>query len=265
MGFDIDDIPFSWVRNELKLPMARRRGDRGKTVERIQEWLTLRDTAVVIDGDFGPATEYAVLRFQENHGMAATGVVDDATYSELTSPLVTALTPPATPAATLRQQIAATARLHRDQRPREVGGANRGPWVRVYMEGHDGPGYLWCAGFACFVVRQASWMMGADLPFNSRFSCDALALDSVANNRFVSEAGAVSDLSAFALIAQGCIFVQRRSARDWNHAGIVLNASGSIIETIEGNTNEVGGREGYEVCRRIRSIRNKDFIRFSEG
>ena len=31
--------------------------------------------------------------------------------------------------------------------------------------------------------------------------------------------------------------------------------------TIEGNTNDEGSREGYEVCRRVRGRGSKDFIR----
>jgi len=33
------------------------------------------------------------------------------------------------------------------------------------------------------------------------------------------------------------------------------------FETIEGNTNDEGSPNGYEVCRRIRGYRKKDFIR----
>jgi hypothetical protein len=33
-----------------------------------------------------------------------------------------------------------------------------------------------------------------------------------------------------------------------------------VFETIEGNTNDDGSREGYEVCRRFRSYQKTDFI-----
>lgn len=38
------------------------------------------------------------------------------------------------------------------------------------------------------------------------------------------------------------------------HTGIVEKVEGDIIHTIEGNTNDDGSREGYEVCRRIRKV-----------
>jgi hypothetical protein len=48
------------------------------------------------------------------------------------------------------------------------------------------------------------------------------------------------------------------------HTGFVESVNGDIIHTIEGNSNDDGNREGYEVCRKpggrkISSI--KGFIR----
>lgn len=46
------------------------------------------------------------------------------------------------------------------------------------------------------------------------------------------------------------------------HTGIVENVVGSYIHTIEGNTNDEGSREGFEVCRRIRKLSTiKGFLR----
>lgn len=46
------------------------------------------------------------------------------------------------------------------------------------------------------------------------------------------------------------------------HTGFVERVEGDEIHTIEGNTNDTGSREGYEVCRRIRKIAKcKGFIR----
>lgn len=48
------------------------------------------------------------------------------------------------------------------------------------------------------------------------------------------------------------------------HTGIVEAVSGDTIDTIEGNTNDDGSREGYEVARRSRAISSvKGFLRFS--
>lgn len=45
------------------------------------------------------------------------------------------------------------------------------------------------------------------------------------------------------------------------HTGIVEKIDGSFLHTIEGNTNDTGSREGFEVCRKIRnSLKCKGFI-----
>ena len=46
------------------------------------------------------------------------------------------------------------------------------------------------------------------------------------------------------------------------HTGFVEKVEGNVIHTIEGNTNDTGSREGYEVCRRTRKVEQcKGFIR----
>ncbi len=47
------------------------------------------------------------------------------------------------------------------------------------------------------------------------------------------------------------------------HTGIIERIEGEYLHTIEGNTNDTGSREGYEVCRRIR-LKNKmkGFLRY---
>lgn len=46
------------------------------------------------------------------------------------------------------------------------------------------------------------------------------------------------------------------------HTGLVESVEGDILHTIEGNTNDTGSREGYEVCRRTRHVdKIKGYIR----
>jgi hypothetical protein len=49
----------------------------------------------------------------------------------------------------------------------------------------------------------------------------------------------------------GDIFIQDHG-HGLGHTGIVEKVDGEYVHTIEGNTNDTGSREGYEVCRRIR-------------
>lgn len=47
------------------------------------------------------------------------------------------------------------------------------------------------------------------------------------------------------------------------HTGIIESVNGSTLTTIEGNTNDDGSREGYEVARRQRPVSSaKGFLRF---
>ena len=47
---------------------------------------------------------------------------------------------------------------------------------------------------------------------------------------------------------------------NWAHIGIVEAVQGDAIMTIEGNTNDNGSAEGFEVCRRTRGIKDKDYL-----
>lgn len=154
--------------------------------------------------------------------------------------------------------VVAYAEQHLDQHPREVGGQNRGPWVRLYMEGNEGEEWAWCAGFACFLLRQASEMLNADPPLKPTFSCDELAARARSKQLFISGKHFFDPQS---VITPGCIFLNRRTDTDWTHTGIITAVHKETFETIEGNTNDAGEREGYEVCRRMRGYQNVDFIK----
>lgn len=61
----------------------------------------------------------------------------------------------------------------------------------------------------------------------------------------------------------GDIFIME-FAHGLGHTGFVESVQGDSVHTIEGNTNEDGSREGYEVARRVRKISSiKGFIRLN--
>ncbi|MET0416090.1 MAG: CHAP domain-containing protein, partial [Actinoplanes sp.] len=70
----------------------------------------------------------------------------------------------------------------------------------------------------------------------------------------------VSETEAPAKLTPGSVFLVRRTAGDWTHTGIVTEVRNDTFDTIEGNTNDAGEREGYEVCARTRSYPGKDFL-----
>jgi len=257
------EVKYSWIRKELVLDKQYNKDARGNKVKIIQEWLSLRDFGVAIDGGFGPVTERAVRQFQEEKGLEKTGVVDEVTFKELTRPMLQALTPIPVRSKTYADLVVAYARQHLAEHPREIGGENCGPWVRMYMEGHHGKDYLWCSGFVCFILKQAADTMGISMPFKRSFSCDTLAERAKNSDIFVSEKQLKSGQPSKKEMPAGSLFLSRRASNDWIHAGLVIKFHDDAIETIEGNTNDEGSREGYEVCKRLRGYKKRDFIRIT--
>jgi hypothetical protein len=130
------------------------------------------------------------------------------------------------------------------------------------MNGNEGSEWLWCAGFVSFILKQAFYNMGKNLPFKTSFSCDLLAVNGMAKGRFLRGFKVENQKQ----VRPGVIFLSRRSPTDWVHAGIVtgVELAKGIFYTIEGNTNDEGNREGYEVCMRTRGFINKDFLLVEE-
>lgn len=255
MSIDLDAIPQAWVRRELDLREDLARGKRGKAVQRVQEWLGLADFRTAIDGDYGPATESVVRQFQTKRRLPVDGIVDAVTWEALVTPLLKALKPIAVGSKDLPAMVNAYAKQHLAQHPREIGGQNRGPWVRVYTGGHDGDEWPWCAGFVSFVVKQAAARLGVPSPIKGSVSCDTLAAQAKAAGLFVRD----RDL-ADTVLPEGTIFLNRRTNTDWTHTGFVTRFGAESFDTVEGNTNDEGSRDGYEVCARARGYSKRDFI-----
>lgn len=247
----------AWIREEITFPGEFGKGKRGNAAKRAQEWLCLHGLGLVIDGDFGGVSEETMMRFQFDNALPATGVVDEGTWDALVQPMLSVLVNPLLASVSLGEGIAEFANQHLIPHPREVGGQNAGPWVRLYMKGNEGVNMPWCAGFVSFCMHQASEALMHPMPMGSSFSCDNLANNATGAGLFLSERDATVDQ-----IPTGSIFLRRSDPMDWTHTGIVINAGTALYETIEGNTNDEGSREGYEVCERRRGYSNTDFIVF---
>lgn len=237
--------------NDLQLHNPLRKGDKNGQVKLVQEWLSLHNEGVAIDGDFGSATETAVKEFQAKVRLPETGVVDSSTFKQLIAPMTKTLVEIPIDGRSLGELVLAYAQQHLKQHPREIGGQNCGPWVRLYMDGNEGQAWAWCAGFTCFCLKQACDTLKQKLPITHSFSCDELAAFAKAKGRLVGKNA----------IGPGSFFLVRRTSTDWTHTGIVVSLGDETFKTIEGNTNDNSSREGYEVCGRTRSYAKIDFIR----
>ena len=233
----------------------KRGAPKSMQVQRVQEWLYLHGIRLKIDRDFGPATERCVKEFQKKQGLPETGIVDKKTFNHLVAPMRKALKPIPPNGKSLNQLIVAYARQHIAQRPREVGGQNRGPWVRLYMDGHDGPPWLWCAGFATYPIKQAATELHKSMPVLRSFGVANIANDAKAKHHFL----ALPNATERRRIKPGSLFLERGGPTGYLHTGIVASVNGDTMNTVEGNTNDDGTNNGFEAIARVRGFNHMDF------
>lgn len=249
------------VEKELAFTGELDKGMSGIQVQRLQEWLTFHGFATCVDAQFGDATAHCVAAFQKSRSLNHTGIVDLDTWRELTTPLASAVAPVGVkPGETFPEVVLRCARQHLAVHPIELGGDNRGVWVRTYMNGLDGKDRKWCAGFVTFLLKQACASLHCGSPIPGDFSCDVLAKQAVAAGRFVPETDLANGYKTWGNLGAAQIFLRRKSPNDWTHTGIAFEGAGKVYKTIEGNTNDDGSNNGYEVCSRTGAIVGKDFI-----
>ena len=252
----------------LHLDTTVRRGRRNDQVRLVQEWLCLNEFEVMIDGQFGSATEQAVRDFQGSTGvLPVTGEVDPQTFAMLIRPMAEALRriePPR--GATFGQMVAAYALQHLRNGAREVGGPNRGPWVRLYMHGDQRPRTAavadsWNAGFVSTMVAQAAAALEVGPPIDYHTNVNRLADEAVAAKRLLSGERAVRDIGR---ITTGSLLLLRDGGQrnKWHHSGVVTQAQPRFVRTLEGNSaySVDAPPSGHSVVRQMRSYGNLDFI-----
>lgn len=130
----------------------------------------------------------------------------------------------------------------------EVGGANAGHAVeRIQKRTGNRKGDAWCASY---VAEAGAAFLARRWPLVLSGSCDDLL-------RQARKEGWLKDGPP----AIGDVFLVMRTKTDAIHTGFVTGISRETpgrgphtvaFDTIEGNTNPAGGREGYGVFRRVR-------------
>lgn len=241
------------IARELTWSGPLSRGSRGPEVKRLQEWLTLRGFATALDGDFGPATARQLAAFAKRELLPFDGAASLQILGELTTPLRRAFAFEVE-APTLRETIVAVARMHAAQHPREVGGDNRGPWVRAYC-GRDGADYKWCAGSALSIVHQATAIRDQPSPLGFTLGCDELAELARHAHRLTHDPKSVRAGDLFL-----CYRRTSTGLLDYFHVGIIHEMHAGDMLTFEGNTNDEGSANGYEFVPRARGLEKKDYV-----
>ena len=127
-------------------------------------------------------------------------------------------------------------------------GINKGLDVEKYLKSVGlGGGYSWCMAFVYWNVLQASKKLAIPTPL-------------IKTGGVLAQYNNPKNVKKTAPLA-GDIFIQDHG-KGMGHTGLVEYVVGDSIHTIEGNTNDEGSREGFEVCRRVRKIKScKGFIR----
>jgi hypothetical protein len=126
---------------------------------------------------------------------------------------------------------------------------NRGPAVEYFLRQTGlGPGWPWCAAFVNGVIDIACAVHNVRSPFEGTIR-EAYVQD------YVDFARRKTWLVPFTRAFPGCLFAL------WNddlgryaHIGFVTGVVGQnhLYYTVEGNTNDDGGREGHSVLERER-------------
>ncbi len=128
-------------------------------------------------------------------------------------------------------------------------GSNAGPQVEKYLKSVGlGKGYAWCMAFVFYCSLEASKKKGTILSLKKTAGVMDQWNSKPTLRKSIPEAGDVFIMDF---------------GKGVGHTGLVEKVlSSTTIQTIEGNTNTDGSREGYAVCRRTRSISScKGFLR----
>lgn len=238
------------LRLKKELTVAPGKGPKPRAV---QELLCLAGHSVVVDGKIGPASLAAIAAFRAQKSLGGGAGIDQALMDALAQPLLKALRPIAA-RARFGDTVVAIAEQHRAEHPREIGGANRGPWVRLYMDGNEGPAWLWCAGFVTYLLERAAEAHKQKSPLPHTFSCDTIGMAALQSKTLIRNVN-------LATANPGDLFLIPKTTFDWVHVGIVVGSANGVLVTIEGNTNDDGSREGHEVCKRTRAPAKVDLVK----
>jgi hypothetical protein len=219
---------------------------------------------VEVDGDFGKSTESAVKLFQsqtrdlEGNPLVVDGKLGPISWAVLFAGkgILPQPKPQKHPLLLKALEIAASQIGVLEDPP----GSNRGVMVEKYLASAGCvPGDPWCASFVYWCFNEAAKSLNVNNPLTRTGGC--------LSHWTRTKGGKISCLNATnnaSLIQPGFIFIMDHG-RGKGHTGIVKSVSDGYIQTIEGNTNIEGSREGLgvaELKRKINTI-SAGFIDYS--
>ncbi len=259
----------------MRYPGLLKPGSSGRAVRELQRRLLelgyrvmgQRGKTLTADGDFGPVTEEAVVEFQmqsvdrQGNPLDADGKVGPVTWEVLFDETEVNLVRPR-PGRSRASRLmgraleVALAEVGVREVPRN---SNRGEKVEQYL-GSVGlaPGLPWCAAFAYWCVRKASEAAGYDeVPLVQTGWTPSIWTWARKRESFL-----VPDdvMAADTKLEPGCLFLLHGTVNGTTrvkHVGFVASGDGAFVQTVEGNTNKTGSREGggvYQLRRKVSGI-----------
>lgn len=133
-------------------------------------------------------------------------------------------------------------------------GSNRGPRVDQYniRAGYGPVPVYWCLSLQFFCIDEACKEVGVANPVPRTGDCDTV-LFWARKNGYAFDKPQADDL-----------FMYLSSHTDATHTGAVdrVLGDGSKIQTIEGNSNNDGSRNGYKVVQHERRLAKLEFVRW---
>jgi hypothetical protein len=119
-------------------------------------------------------------------------------------------------------------------------GSNKGPQIEKFLRATDldGDGWPWCAAAVSYWVQQWAKLNGWKGKVPRIAGVSQFPVWAQKNGLKCGYAPKTNDIVIFT----------------FSHIGVVENIGPDWVDTIEGNTNDEGSREGYEVARRRRPL-----------
>lgn len=215
-------------------------------------------------GSFGAKTREAVKQFQATHRdqfgnpLEVDGKIGSITWAILFNQPVAAATVETVETTELAKAALAEAVSNIGVMEKPPG-SNRGPEVDAYLACVScPPGNYWCAGFVYSCFDAASKKLGVKNPLVKTAGC----IDHW--NRSKAKKIATKDaIDNPSLIKPGDIFILDFGGGK-GHTGMVEKVDGGFLNTIEGNSNNDGSRNGIGVFRLRRKINkiSKGFLQY---
>lgn len=139
--------------------------------------------------------------------------------------------------------------------------ANTGEQVDKYLAAVGlKPGYAWCQAFVNWSYEQAANDLSVPEPVVNTGG----VLDCWNRTDAKKKIAKAALLKNPWLILPGDQFIMKIGTKGAGHTGLVVScqetAAGYVLTTIEGNTDDEGGREGIEVATRKRLLTAKEIV-----